>query len=71
MAEDYALYVCTDFKGYYPVGTAAVIIAKNHKQARKLLDEELAERGLPKGTGKISLQDMSEPYAAILCDGNY
>ena len=69
--SDYALYVCTDFEGHYPVGVAAVIIAKDHKQARKLLDEELKARDLPAGKGKISLQDMSEPYAAILCDGNY
>jgi len=69
--SDYALYVCTDFEGHYPVGVAAIIVARDWKHARKLLDDELAERGLPTGKGKISLQDMGEPYAAILCDGNY
>ncbi len=32
-----AIYTCTGFKGHYPVGTSAVIVANGEEHARRLL----------------------------------
>ena len=66
------VFTCT-FKGFYPVGTAAVIVAKDEQDARILIDIELLNRGL----GRLDLDrvftelDTDEARAYILCDGNY
>ena len=40
------VYICTNHDSHYPVGCASVIVAENKTQARKLLDNALAEDGL-------------------------
>ena len=73
------VFTCDDFKGHYPVGTAAVVVAENIVEARKLLDAELARLGLAQDHGhpsrpySFSLTQLhtSKPTVIILCDGNY
>ena len=73
------VFTCDDFKGHYPVGTAAVVVASDIAEARKLLDAELASRGLPQHDGHPSRPTVptltqvytSKPRVIILCDGNY
>jgi len=37
------VWTCNNFKGFYPVGSAAVVVAGTKKSARKLLKEALQE----------------------------
>ena len=60
------------FEGYWPVGTAAVVIADTAEKAAGYLNFLLCERGL----GKAKAEDMIEMEfedgrVRILCDGNY
>lgn len=61
------------FKGHYPVGTAAVIVADTRVQAINLLNEKLRLRGLDGDADVDDLWevDQNERSARILCDGNY
>lgn len=63
------------FKGRYPVGTSAIIIAESEKHAVELLSDELFRRGLDQNI-PIREADMIEidvvnPMASILNDGDY
>jgi hypothetical protein len=67
------IFTCKTFEGCYPVGTAAIVCAKNAKQAADKLNVELKSRCLP---GDALAKDMIEFPAdgeevRILCDGNY
>lgn len=70
------VFVCTDHEGFWPVGTASVVIAENEEQARELLTIALRNR-MMNGQGldslPFTLQEISssEPAAHILRDGNY
>lgn len=68
-------YTCTNFKGHYPVGTAAVVAAPDRGAAAAKLNSDLQLRGLP---GDARPEDMiplipdnSYPVCRILCDGDY
>jgi hypothetical protein len=69
------VFTFTNFDGHYPVGTAAVVVAKNKSEAIMLMDEQLSESGLPaldeQEDVKISLVDLDVFQAIILRDGNY
>ena len=67
------VYTCTSFKGHWPTGVAAVIVAKNEEQAAALLEEELATVGLRQKLDVSQFEDISvnSPRAYILVDGNY
>jgi len=68
------IFICTDHDGFYPVGVASVIVAKDEKQAKKLLDKELKARKLnPSKKIPYTLISIDEniPYAHILNDGDY
>jgi hypothetical protein len=67
------IFTHNKFEGYYPVGTAAIVVADGPIEAAKLLEVALAEKGLNQ---KIAPDDMHETYldrpsARVLCDGNY
>lgn len=67
------IYTCTKFKGHWPVGVAAVVVAKTRTQACLLLEFELEKAGLPQ---TITWDDMqflctTEARAVILNDGEY
>ncbi len=60
------------FKGHWPVGTAAVVVAETREEAGFILNEELDRRGL-----RFCDPDQFEeiPFEAgtvrVLCDGDY
>ena len=74
-AEDSKMkvYLCNDFSGHYPVGSAAVICAKDKDESIKILEAELYSIGL---TQKIT-PDMLNVFntlragCEILVDGDY
>lgn len=61
------------FKGQYPVGTAAVVIAESEQQATEALHAELLKRGLPQKEDEIWLVEFNPtvPHVIIQCDGGY
>lgn len=64
------VFVSTDFRGHYPVGTAAVIIANDKGEASDLLSKAMHEVGLDSDFTLDEL-DLSKPTAIILRDGDY
>jgi len=63
------VYTCTDFRGHWPVGTAAVVVAQDETEARALLDSALAAQGLG---GDYTLTPLPlSPGVCILADGDY
>ena len=73
MNQPLRLFTCTEFKGHYPVGVAAVIVATDETQAIMLLEERLTAQGLRQ---KIKLDQiipvpLSFPNCQILCNGDY
>ena len=67
------IYTCTQFQGYYPVGAAAIVVAKNAEEAAQMLTNRLAVMGLPQIIGVSHMEGVlsSVPSVTILCDGNY
>jgi len=65
------VFISNDFEGYWPVGSAAVIIADNEEQARELLNERVRLIS-GKAHNEFTLIEL-ELYeqCIILCDGNY
>lgn len=66
------VYTCTDFRGHYPVGASALVLAGNKGQARKILLEKLKEIGLEQKE-PISLVEIPQDKQSvhILQDGDY
>lgn len=66
------VYTCTNFEGCWPVGTAAVIVAPDEKQALHLLRAELAKQGLEVSWSEtVELVNAQSEQVIILLDGNY
>jgi len=70
------VFTFTNFKGHYPVGTAAVVVAKNLHDAAGLLNVELSEAGLPlvdpcDKDVNITQVDTTTQNVDVLLDGNY
>lgn len=70
------VFSITGFNRHYPVGTAAVVVAKDERHACQLLSERLAEEGLgtvlQTDTGiKIEQIKTHEPMALITHNGDY
>lgn len=67
------VYTCTKFNGFYPVGTAAVVVANTASFAAACLNYELENAGLEQSAKPedMILVDTTEAHAIILCDGNY
>lgn len=67
------VFVSNDFKGFYPVGTSAVIVAESYEQARELLIAEMQAKGLKDSVHLFTLVevDANNSHAIILQDGNY
>ena len=68
------IWTNNEFTGHYPVGTAAVVVAKNADDAAFYLASELKKRGLKTKDAKAA--DFKElplkmGHVSILCDGNY
>ena len=67
------------FFGFYPVGSAAVVVADTREQAAELLEKRLAEIGLA-FQGAEEKNSKAEDFVevitdtenvVILCDGDY
>ena len=67
------VWTAKGFEGHWPVGTAAVVVARDAEQAAELLEAELAEHGVPQKVDPASLVELglSLPKAVVLLDGNY
>jgi hypothetical protein len=68
------VFTADGFRGHYPVGTAAVIMAENEEQALLLLNDELKKHDLPVTTmadSGITHRKTNIADVVILCDGNY
>jgi hypothetical protein len=68
------IYTCTDFRGYWPVGVASLIIAKDRTEAHRMLKQKLKEAGIPEeGDGKYTLEEVSIDKAGVflLNKGDY
>lgn len=66
------VFVARGFPGFWPVGTAAVIVAENAERALALLNQQLNVRGLD--AAKLGcLQELSidNETCIIQCDGDY
>lgn len=66
-------YMITGFEGLWPVGTAAVVVARDRGHAKRLLNATLASRGLKlvEDTKEFKLLDTSQEGAYVLLDGEY
>lgn len=67
------IYLQTDFRGHWPVGTAAVVVADTPERAAQLLEAALDLRGLVQVIPPESLLPVNDEreFVEILCDGNY
>lgn len=67
------VFTCVGFEGYWPVGTAAVIVAPDMQAALLALNKHLADLKLPPVDSFESIKelDITQQNCVILCDGNY
>lgn len=68
------VFTSNDFKGYWPVGSAAVIVAENEEQARRMLNAVFMVQGpkqYPDHRYTLVEIDTTCYQVSILCDGNY
>lgn len=71
------VYYIKGFPGHYPVGTAAVVVARDRLHAFDLLNEKLTkEHFLPMGLKDINPEqfiqlDTNSAHCVVLQDGDY
>jgi len=68
------VWTITGFEGFYPVGTAAVVVAASAVEAAMLLRTVLANAGLVVSGIKpehFELLCTNRPSVVVLNDGNY
>lgn len=65
------IYTCNDFKGFWPVGTAAVIVADDTDQAERLLIQALKDKKLPTDDFTLVQLNTEIPVVRVLRDGDY
>lgn len=67
------VYTCTSFTGHYPVGTAAVVVARSRIEAARALENALTAHGLTQTIDptKMTIIDPHHQNVRILNDGNY
>lgn len=67
------VWTSTEFEGYWPVGTAAVVVAETPEAACELLKRELSARGLDQQITASQFVEIetTRPVAVVLRDGNY
>ena len=71
-----AIWVNNTFTGFWPVGTAAVIVADARYEAAEYLSQAITKRGLPPQSPNELVVGMSKVKqnngsVTILNDGNY
>jgi len=69
------IFYTKDFHGHWPVGSSAIVVAEDRRQARKLLDEQLKEIGLYENNEgeKVNFEELTteKACAIIINDGDY
>lgn len=67
------IYTNKTFKGHYPVGTAAVVVATSSRAAAAALERELVNHGLPQTINPESMIELkpTKNSVRVLNDGNY
>ena len=70
------VFTCNTFVGYWPVGSAAVVVAEDRKAALGLLREALDGLCLLRENEHLGVEDLVEltlgvAGVQILADGNY
>lgn len=67
------IYACNNFRGHYPAGTSAIMIAKTREDAAELLEQHLMKQGLSQliSTEQIFEIDSSTEQAVIFSNGDY
>ena len=66
-------FYITGFKGYYPVGTSAIVTAETKKLAKQYLEKELKDMGLEQRIYDCDLTELQgqKSQVLVLCDGDY
>lgn len=61
------------FKGYYPVGACAVVVADDKAVAKQMLEDTLLAKGLQQSIPieEIEEFDPTKPQVYIVLDGEY
>lgn len=67
------VFYTNDFRGHWPVGTAAVIVARNLDEAYVLMTSQLIALGLAKDNSNFTIKELTtdSTQVVVLCDGNY
>lgn len=71
------VYTCNNFRGHYPVGSAAVVVAADHEHGANLLEQLLTAQGLSQivAPGQLTFfceaGDGVSANARILVNGEY
>ena len=67
------VYTCNTFRGHWPVGTAAVVVAQTPEMAAESLEIYLGNNGLAQTIKPEQMERLSTyvPTIRILNDGNY
>ena len=66
------IFTHNKFKGYYSVGTAAVVLSDSSIEAAEQLEKKLEELGFTQEIDPDDMEIMSRADSPkILCDGNY
>lgn len=66
------VFYSNDFRGFWPVGTAAVIVARDLDEAHVLLTEKLIGMGLGADQNfTVAELKTDSTHVVVLNDGNY
>jgi len=71
--EAMSVFYTNDFCGHWPVGTAAVIVARNLDEAYVLMNNRLGEMGLATTNDDFSIKELptDRTHVVVLQDGDY
>lgn len=65
------IYTCNDHDGFFPVGTASVIVARNMDDAIELLRAKLLSMQLDPTNFTLAELDTSKEGVTVLRNGDY
>ena len=67
------VYTCTSFRGHWPVGVSAIVVASDVEEAAQLLSADLASQGLAQEitADRLEILDTNSPGVLVLNDGDY
>jgi hypothetical protein len=63
------VWTCCDFKGRYPIGTVALVVAEDKDEAANMLDSSMIADGLKGFNGKLIEVDLKIPGVFMLNEG--